>query len=716
MQLRTVTDTVRWPNGSLAAGQVITFTLVGSSFTADELVMPTTYQVTTSVQGTFSISLWCNDQGEAPTLWQAALPDGTSFRFVLEAGNGSITLHELRTAAEGFKSNHSALYALLDARYAHIGTDGDVTDHSQLTGLTDDDHPQYLTTGRGDARYSPKAHAHTGYASLSHLHDTRYYTKTEADSLFLTAADAAQGPPGEQGPQGPPGPKGDTGATGPEGPQGPQGPSGAQGPRGDQGNTGAQGPRGYTGDTGQQGPQGLQGPKGDTGDTGPQGEQGIQGPAGPKGDTGAQGAQGIQGVAGPEGPQGPQGPQGEQGPAGTTDHALLSNLTVGDPHTQYLNETRGDARYSQTSHTHPGGGEVTYATSAANLGTSGPGVSEDVSRGDHVHQMPTAGDVGAAASGHNHDASYAASGHNHDGSYATSGHNHDSSYYTEAEVDTALAGKAASGHDHSGVYSPTGHDHTGVYQPAGSYANASHSHLIADLPVATSGESSTAKVVRSDDARLSDARTPTAHNHDSSYYTEAEMDTALAGKAASGHTHDDRYFTEAEVTTSLAGKSDTGHTHSYAPLSHSHALADLPVASSGESSATKVVRADDSRLSDARTPTTHTHDDRYFTEAEVTTSLAGKSDTGHTHTIVYAPLAMCFSQNGDIYFVAHETMTLATPQAAGTGTMTYTCAQVGTPTTFEAVSWPLTLHQGDILKASCASISGYKALTFARTA
>ena len=28
----------------------------------------------------------------------------------------------------------------------------------------------------------------------------------------------------------------------------------------------------------------------------------------------------------------------------------------------------------------------------------------------------------------------------------------------------------------------------------------------------------------------------------------------------------------------------------------------------------------------------HTHDDRYFTETEVTNKLAGKSDTGHTHT------------------------------------------------------------------------------------
>lgn len=52
------------------------------------------------------------------------------------------------------------------------GSDGP-SDHGALTGLSDDDHPQYLTTGRGDARYvqgndsrlsdarTPTAHEHT---------------------------------------------------------------------------------------------------------------------------------------------------------------------------------------------------------------------------------------------------------------------------------------------------------------------------------------------------------------------------------------------------------------------------------------------------------------------------------------------------------------------------------------------------------------------------
>ena len=106
------------------------------------------------------------------------------------------------------------------------------------------------------------------------------------------------------------------------------------------------------------------------------------------------------------------------------------------------------------------------------------------------------------------------------------------------------------------------------------------------LPAAVQGTA-----VITTDSRLSDARTPTSHTHDDRYYTESEMNTLLAGKQASG---------------------------SYAP-----ATGIAPSAITG----TAVITTD-SRLSDARTPTTHTHDDRYYTETEVNTLLAGKQAAG----------------------------------------------------------------------------------------
>lgn len=55
-------------------------------------------------------------------------------------------------------------------------------------------------------------------------------------------------------------------------------------------------------------------------------------------------------VAGPQGPEGPTGPQGPPGPPGTgvSDHGALTGLSD-DDHSQYYNQTRGDARYVQST-------------------------------------------------------------------------------------------------------------------------------------------------------------------------------------------------------------------------------------------------------------------------------------------------------------------------------------------------------------------------------
>ena len=50
------------------------------------------------------------------------------------------------------------------------GGGGGVTDHGDLTGLADDDHPQYLNNARGDARYSQLAHNHD-HGNLTGLSD-----------------------------------------------------------------------------------------------------------------------------------------------------------------------------------------------------------------------------------------------------------------------------------------------------------------------------------------------------------------------------------------------------------------------------------------------------------------------------------------------------------------------------------------------------------------
>lgn len=52
---------------------------------------------------------------------------------------------------------------------------------------------------------------------------------------------------------------------------------------------------------------------------------------------------------------------------------------------------------------------------------------------------------------------------------------------------------------------------------------------------------------------------PASHTHEIEDVNG--LQSALDGKAAASHTHDDRYYTESEVDAALAGKADATHTH-----------------------------------------------------------------------------------------------------------------------------------------------------------
>lgn len=80
-------------------------------------------------------------------------------------------------------------------------------------------------------------------------------------------------------------------------------------------------------------------------------------------------------------------------------------------------------------------------------------------------------------------------------------------------------------------------------------------------------------------------------------------------------------------TTSYAGLTDK-------PILGTSSALDVPTA--GDASTAEVVKGNDSRLSDSRTPTAHSHDDLYFTEAEVTPALAGKAALSATQTFIGA--------------------------------------------------------------------------------
>ena len=261
------------------------------------------------------------------------------------------------------------------------------------------------------------------------------------------------------------------------------------------------------------------------------------------------------------------------------------------------------------------------------------------------------------------------SGHDHDGRYFTkeqvnsaiagkadTSHTHDDRYYTESEMDAKLGGKADAEHSHDNLY----------------YAKSEVDDKFSDV-AAPAWDSISGKPT---------AFTPTDHTHDDRYYTEAEVDEKLTGVAASGHNHDDRYYTESEMDAKLNGKANASHTHNYAGSSSAGGAANsanklntnagsatqgvyfkdgVPVAMTytlGKSvpADAKFTDTDTWRgvqdnltstatnqslsanqgkvlkgLLDGKAASSHTHDDRYYTESEMNAKLNGKANASHTH-------------------------------------------------------------------------------------
>ncbi|MEU3455633.1 hypothetical protein ABZ671_18830 [Micromonospora sp. NPDC006766] len=102
------------------------------------------------------------------------------------------------------------------------------------------------------------------------------------------------------------------------------------------------------------------------------------------------------------------------------------------------------------------------------------------------------------------------------------------------------------------------------------------------------------------------------------------------GAAPASHTHDDRYYTESEIDVALAGRAPANHSHPYVPAGAVGApdgVASLDGGGKLPKGQLPAITAADVGAS----PIGHNHDGRYPTGAEVADALAGKAEDVHAH-------------------------------------------------------------------------------------
>ena len=212
--------------------------------------------------------------------------------------------------------------------------------------------------------------------------------------------------------------------------------------------------------------------------------------------------------------------------------------------------------------------------------------------------------------------------------------------------------------------------------------------------------------------------TPSTHTHDDRYYTESEINSkvntinsSIDTKADKTHTHDDRYYTESEIDSKLSTKSPLIGSTSLSKLSSNVTFGDggafsitqnegiwwqrLRTVDTSDNTQKKLIYEESQGNSGSSytelfsvdgngnvyaggtllSKNGHTHDDRYYTESEIDSKLAGKQGsltaTGSATKGMYidssgTAKAMTYSVNKDVPSDAKFTDTVYThPTTAG---------------------------------------------------
>lgn len=227
------------------------------------------------------------------------------------------------------------------------------------------------------------------------------------------------------------------------------------------------------------------------------------------------------------------------------------------------------------------------------------------------------------------------------------GHAHDDRYFTETEVTSKLATKSDAGHTHDDRYfteaevtsklatkSDAGHRHDNATASADGFMASEDKSKLDGIEAGANLVTLVSQLTNDSDYQtLSEVNAIVSQAVASALTWQGAVATVadLPSGAKKGHVYhvnedggeyawDGTEWVELGSVIEHKWSSITGKPSTFAPSAHTHPQADvtgLEAALAGKAAAS------------------HTHDDRYFTEAEVTSKLAGKSDVGHAHGDLY---------------------------------------------------------------------------------